>query len=426
MPFKSGFSQLITSTQFYIFGRRKFGRSGFESAAKSYGKKDLLGVKPEHVDVKFNPSLNLNGKVYIITGANSGVGYQITKFLAMHGATTYMVCRNKTKADKAKKQILDECENETASSREEKNKNMSSSSVSKPDIRLLIADVSLESDVRRVWKDFLADSSKSPSALLSSTEKEEEEKSEDVSTSSTAASPRLDGLVCNAGALLNKLNATSEGVEVTLAAHLLFGTYLFGSLAMPVLKSCPDGGRLIAVSSGGMYNTKWPGIDEAASNSARFSRKYDGQFSYACAKRGQVLLCQRWGEEAEGTNLRVVSCHPGWTATPGVDKAYGESKKYLGNMRTPWQGAEGIAWLCIAQSKKIKNGAFYLDRKPQTKHVSGWFFTQGWHTWNTEKEIDNFMKSMKTWSNASTRPKSDLVLPKEEVDEKKNSGTSKM
>ena len=32
MPFKSSFGQLITSTQFCIFGRR-FGRSGFESAA---------------------------------------------------------------------------------------------------------------------------------------------------------------------------------------------------------------------------------------------------------------------------------------------------------------------------------------------------------------------------------------------------------
>ena len=220
--------------------------------------------------------------------------------------------------------------------------------------------------------------------------------------------------------LLNNLTVTKEGVEVTFAAHLLYGTYLFGSLAKDALKACPNGGRLIAVSSGGMYNTKWPGIDEAASNSAKFSKQYDGQFSYACAKRGQILLCERWGEQAKGTNFRAVSCHPGWTATPGVDKAYGDSKKYLGNMRTPWQGAEGIAWLCVAPTKKIENGAFYLDRKPQTKHVSGWFFTKGWHTWNTTKDIDLFMSNIKKWCSRDTRPKSNCVVPVEEEEKSKS------
>jgi len=301
MPFKSSFSQLITSTQFYIYGRRKFGRSGFESAAKAYPKPDLLGVDPKHTQVKYNPTLNLGGRVYIVTGANSGVGYEITKFLAMHGARVHMVCRNKAKAEKAKAKIEDECMKEIA---EDEGKEEDSK---KPDLRVLIADVSLESDVRRAWKDFLKDSAES-------VEKEEK--------TSSSSGPRLDGLVCNAGALLNTLHTTKEGVEVTFAAHLLFGTYLFGSLAMGALKACPTGGRLVAVSSGGMYNTKWPGIDEAASNSPKFSKKYDGQFSYACAKRGQVMLCERWGEAAEGTSVRIVSCHPGWTATPGVDKAY--------------------------------------------------------------------------------------------------------
>lgn len=403
MPFKSSFSQLITSTQFYIFGRRRFGRSGFESAAKSYKQPDLLGVVPKQTEPIYNPSLNLNGKVYIVTGANSGVGYEITKFLAMHGARVHMVCRNKVKAEKARSKIFGECQE--AILKEEKK---ASTPVEKPDIRLLIADVSLESDVRRVWQDFLKDSS-----TVSSEDKKEEKEEKKTKQ------PRLDGLVCNAGALLNNLTVTKEGVEVTFASHLLYGTYLFGTLAMDALKASLTGGRLVAVSSGGMYNTAWPGVDEAASNSAKFSKRYDGQFSYACAKRGQILLCERWGEQAEGTNLRVVSCHPGWTATPGVDKAYGDSKKYLGNMRTPWQGAEGIAWLCVAPSKQIKNGAFYLDRKPQTKHVSGWFFTQGWHTWNTKKDVDLFMSNMRKWSSRETRPKSCCVVVAADKDDGK-------
>ena len=89
-------------------------------------------------------------------------------------------------------------------------------------------------------------------------------------------------------------------------------------------------------------------------------------------------------------------------------------------MRTPWQGAEGIAWLCVAPTKKIENGAFYLDRKPQTKHVSGWFFTKGWHTWNTTKDIDLFMSNMKKWCSRDTRPKSNCVVPVEEEEKSKS------
>ncbi len=61
-----------------------------------------------------------------------------------------------------------------------------------------------------------------------------------VWTEFAAQSTRLDGLVCNAGALLNKRAETSEGVEVTHATHLLFGSYLLGTLALPLLRQTKD------------------------------------------------------------------------------------------------------------------------------------------------------------------------------------------
>lgn len=48
-----------------------------------------------------------------------------------------------------------------------------------------------------------------------------------------------------------------------------------------------------------------------------------------------------------------------------MDAAYGDQKKYLEPMRTPWQGADGIAWLCTAEAAQLQSGAFYLDRKVQ-------------------------------------------------------------
>ena len=119
----------------------------------------------------------------------------------------------------------------------------------------------------------------------------------------------LDGLVCNAGALLNEKTLTSEGVEVTFAAHLLFGVYLLGKLSAPYLEAT-EGSRLVVISSGGMYNTNFPAWDVATSTG---NKKYDGQLAYAYAKRGQVLLCEKWSELYP--SIKIVTAHPGWTLT---------------------------------------------------------------------------------------------------------------
>jgi len=193
---------------------------------------------------------------------------------------------------------------------------------------------------------------------------------------------------------------------VTFASHLLFGTYLLGVLAMPSLKAT-TGSRFIAVSSGGMYNVPFPAWDVATSTSSRHKDKYDGQMAYAYAKRGQVLLCERWAAAHAADGVKVVSCHPGWTSTPAVESAYGDSKKYLEPMRAPWEGAEGIAWLCVAPAEEIESGAFYLDRKPQVKHLAGPFFTEGTYTKNSPAEVDELMQKLDDW--ASGRRPQDLA-----------------
>lgn len=133
------------------------------------------------------------------------------------------------------------------------------------------------------------------------------------------------------------------------------------------------------------------------------TKKYDGQFAYVYAKRGQVLLCEEWAKQYSG-KVKVVSCHPGWTMTGGVESAYGDNKKYLEPLRTLWQGSEGILWLCIAPPDQIKDGEFYLDRCPQRKHLAGPFFTEGTFTKNTPEEIKVMMEKLEQWSNSKTRP----------------------
>ncbi len=49
---------------------------------------------------------DLHGKVYIITGCNSGIGFEIAKALVSMNATVIMACRSLVKANIAKDQIL--------------------------------------------------------------------------------------------------------------------------------------------------------------------------------------------------------------------------------------------------------------------------------------------------------------------------------
>jgi len=258
-----------------------------------------------------------------------------------------MVCRNQERGEKAKVEI-----EKVAPSAQ---------------IDLLIADCGLRSDVVKLV--------------------------DNLKTRET----QVDGLICSAGALLNEKTLTPEGVEVTLATHLAFGCHLLTHLTMPLLRKSPDP-RVVVVSSGGMYNTKFPSWDIASSQLG----KYDGALAYSYAKRGQVLLCEEWTKY--NPDIKFMSCHPGWTDTPGVDSAFGSSKKHLEPMRSLYQGSEGIVWLAIVPSSEIEGGAFYLDRTPQRKHVAGPFFSDGSFTKNTPGEVAEMISHLDQLSGVTTVP----------------------
>ncbi|XP_053905133.1 WW domain-containing oxidoreductase isoform X2 [Malaclemys terrapin pileata] len=51
---------------------------------------------------------DLSEKVVIITGANSGIGFETAKSLALHGAYVILACRNMSRANEAVQRILEE------------------------------------------------------------------------------------------------------------------------------------------------------------------------------------------------------------------------------------------------------------------------------------------------------------------------------
>jgi len=217
--------------------------------------------------------------------------------------------------------------------------------------------------------------------------------------------PKIHCLVCNAGALYNDKRMTSEGNEATISSHLFGGSYLLTKLLLPKLQlplqtnnnnnngesdSDSNSSRVIYVSSGGMYNTKFPSWEEATNTAP--NQKYDGVMAYAYAKRGQILLAEEFAKLHP--SVKFVSCHPGWVDTVGVDEAFGSGKKIFSPLRSKWEGSEGIAWLMGTNGTNLENGGFYLDRKTCPKHIAGPFMSEGSYTKNSDEEVRAFMEQL--------------------------------
>jgi dehydrogenase/reductase SDR family protein 12 len=295
---------------------------------------------------------DLHDRVVVVTGANSGLGREIATYAAAKGARLYMVCRDATRAEVAKQEIIAAVQRAQPTN---------DGSKFEPNITILLADVSELTQVRTVAKELQQRENK------------------------------VDVLVCNAGVLLNDKQTTKDsGFEVTFATHLLGGAYLLPSLLLPQLRAAAHG-RVILVTSGGMYNFKLPAWDVLTSTSA--TTPYNGVNAYAYAKRAQVLLAERWAKLHP--NIAFVTAHPGWADTPAVDVAFGDQKKYLMPLRDPWQGAEGIAWLMGCSSDELESGALYLDRATQPKHLAGPFFSEGSYTKNKPLEVDEMMENLR-------------------------------
>jgi NAD(P)-dependent dehydrogenase (short-subunit alcohol dehydrogenase family) len=174
--------------------------------------------------------------------------------------------------------------------------------------------------------------------------------------------PRIHVLVNNAGVLPPRREETSEGHEVCFATNLL-GHFLLTELLLPRLaQSAP--GRVINVSSGGMYTQKIHVED------LQFRREaWNGAIAYARTKRGQVILTEEWASRLPSSEVVVNSMHPGWADTMGVQTQmptfYRWTKPFL---RTAEQGADTIVWLAASEEGARATGKFFLDRRERSTH----------------------------------------------------------
>uniref|UniRef100_A0A1A8RDA5 Dehydrogenase/reductase (SDR family) member 12 n=1 Tax=Nothobranchius rachovii TaxID=451742 RepID=A0A1A8RDA5_9TELE len=281
----------------FMKGLQEYTKSGYETAAKHFVPSDL--------------DVNLSGRSFIITGANSGIGKAAAQEIASRGGTIHMVCRDKGRAEAAKAEIIANSKNQN--------------------VHVHIVDMS---SARQVWE----------------------------FAQSFSQNNVVHVLVNNAGCMVNQRELTEEGLEKNFATNTL-GTYILTTALIPALKKVEDP-RVITVSSGGMLTQKL-NVDDLQFEKGTF----DGTMAYAQNKRQQVILTERWASQHK--EIHFSSMHPGWADTPAVQSSMPSfHAKMQSRLRSEAMGADTVVWLAAsAAATQNPSGLFFQDRKPVATHL---------------------------------------------------------
>ena len=171
-----------------------------------------------------------------------------------------------------------------------------------------------------------------------------------------ATETRLDVLVDNAGAIYPERRLGPNGIEATFAL-MVVGPFALASGLLALLRS--SGGRVIAVTSGGMY-TQALDLDDLGSATGEWS----GSRAYARAKRAQTALVREWARRLAGSGVTFTAMHPGWADTPGLAESLPGFHRLMGPLlRTPAEGADTIVWLAADPGSAGASGELFLDRR---------------------------------------------------------------
>jgi retinol dehydrogenase-13 len=260
----------------------------------------------------------MDGRVGVVTGATSGVGYHAAKRLAEGGARLVLVCRNAEKAARVKGEM--ECEHQTC-------------------VRILQADFSHLDEVRKTAVTILEEY------------------------------PRIDVLINNAGIHNTRRTLTENGVETVFCVNHL-ASFLFTRLLLPrILESAPA--RIIQVNSQGH---RFGGLDLNDLNWDK--RRYRGLQGYGASKVAQLLTVWEFADRLKGTGVTINAMHPGAVRTNiGMNNGllYRWYQRFLlwPMLKDPHISGEAIYYLAAAPEMAVVSGRFFnltIDEKP-AKHA---------------------------------------------------------
>ncbi|MCY4425702.1 MAG: oxidoreductase [Halieaceae bacterium] len=207
----------------------------------------------------FNDMPDQTGKLAVITGANSGIGYETARMLAAKNATVILACRNEMKGNEALLKIKEE--------------------YPEAEVKVELLDTSSLSSVRGFAKRFYDQYSK------------------------------LDLLINNAGIFGGSTSITDDGLELHMATNY-FGHFCLAGLLLNGLEAAGNA-RVIALSS---QSHRGATIDFSTLNS---DEKITPIKRYAKTKLAILIFSfelQRRLEEA-GSSVISLAANPGTTSS---------------------------------------------------------------------------------------------------------------
>ncbi|CAK9199200.1 unnamed protein product [Sphagnum troendelagicum] len=283
---------------------------GYLNFTRSAFLKHAKGFQEKEMEV------DMTGRRCVVTGSNQGIGFASAEALAARGATVYLLCRNKERGEKAVENIRTKTGN--------------------PNVSLEVCDMSSLQQVK------------------------------EFATRYTSSEQPLHVLVNNAGAAENDRILSVDGLEKNFAVNVA-GVYAITELLMPALERASPDGRVITVSSGGMYAA--PLTEDLQ---YEHEKKFDGMLAYAKNKRVQVALAEHWTEVYGPKGVGFYTMHPGWVDTEIIKRNMPSFYSTVQtSLRSSDQGADTIVWLALQPNSSLQNGAFYFDRAVAPKHLQG-------------------------------------------------------
>ncbi|MFF7639038.1 oxidoreductase [Streptomyces canus] len=198
-----------------------------------------------------------DGRVAVVTGANSGIGYVTARELARRGARVLLACRSEARGVGARERLAGE--------------------VPGADVEFARLDLGDLASVREFATAYPYD--------------------------------RLDLLVNNAGVMALPYGTTADGFETQFGVNHL-GHFALTGLLLPTILATPAA-RVVAVSSTAHALAD---IDIDDLNSERRYRRW---VAYARSKTANLLFVHELARRlaAHGADVTAVAAHPGYAAT---------------------------------------------------------------------------------------------------------------
>ena len=244
---------------------------------------------------------DLSGKVAVVTGANSGLGYETARALAQHGATVIMACRNRGKAEQAAASIL----------------------ATNPAGKVVIMELDL-GDLNSVRG--FADAFK-------------------------AKYDHLDLLINNAGIMVPPQGQTEQGFETQFGVNHL-GHFALTAQLIDRLDATP-GARIVTVSSIAHH------FGQIKFDDLNWQRRnYQRMPAYGQSKLANLLFTYELQRRlsASGQHTLALAAHPGWATT----SLQGEGAAMQVANRVFAQSAQMGAWptLYAATAPSVTGGEY--------------------------------------------------------------------